>query len=380
MKCQFIFAVMLLCSYAFPDDIPTQGEIIEKNRINVLSFDEHGMLLRSGTGFLWDGSTLVCGYSTVKGASSIKIEEDGLHSYSTRLISFNDFYDFAILKAEEEDMEASTLAGSDTLAVGDRVYFFQRDKGKWQLSEAMVKGWIDSGKGYEMIRLQTFPQKTSGQKDRSTTYEPSPLFNESAKVIGWIYRESIALPLKAMAGYLEARNSTIPLSQVHGTSDVWAPQKVEENAPPGPFECCNMILVEGTKQFPFQVQFPEQWAYQIYPQASRFLLRAKHPQFGISLELRAMPQETDDLSFAVERAETLIFSAMSRSELIPFSTSRLSGFKATYEDLAGENGYSRIIFYTMAKGHFYALSITYPQKHAEELVPVVDMIFASFKI
>src|SRR4030095_1212046 len=154
-KSLFLVLVLFLSAALVQGADPTpQEEAIEKNRVSILSFDEHGTLLRSGIGFLYDGNTLICGYSNVKGASSIKAEEEGSHSYSTRLISYSDSYDFAVLKTEEEDMNASSLAGSDTLAVGDKVYFFQREQGKWKLMQAMVKGWIDSGEGYETIRLQ----------------------------------------------------------------------------------------------------------------------------------------------------------------------------------------------------------------------------------
>lgn len=378
MKRLFSLRIMFLCGLVFADDLALREQAVEKNRVAVLSLDEREKILRSGIGFLLDESTLICGYTTVRGASSIKLEDAGLHSYSTRLITFNEFYNFAVLKAEEEDLEASSLAGSDTLAVGDRVYFFQREKGKWQFNEALVKGWIDSGKGYEMIRLQSLSENVTGQA--SVPYEPSPLYNESAKVIGWLYRDSIALPLKAMAGFFETPGATIPLSDVRGSSDVWAAREIEGESPEGPFECCAMKLVEGTRQFPFRIQFPDQWSYQSYPQASRFLLRAEDSEFGILLELRVMSQDTDDLSMAVERAETLIFSGMSRSELVPFSTDHLTGFKAVYEDLGGEKGHSRTIFYTMSKKLFYALSLTYPQKHSEELAPAIEMIFASFQI
>jgi hypothetical protein len=370
----------LLCCFVFAENDQSRLGTIEKNRVAVASFDDGGNLLHSGVGFLLDDSTLICGYSTVKGASSIKLEADDSHSYSTRLVSYNDLYNFAILKTEEEDMEASQLAGSDTLAVGDHVYFFQRDQGKWQLSESVVKGWTDSGQGYEMIRLQNVSQSAAAKKERQPSHEPSPLYNESSKIIGWRYEESLALPLKALAGYLEEPGSSIPLANISDTANVWEEQRVQEiRLPAGPFECCKMMRVEGTRQFPFQIQVPEQWTSQTFPQGKRYLLRAKNDDFAICLELRVMPQDTNDLPSAVERAETLIFSRMPRSELVPFSTDRVSGLKAVYEDSNLEKGFSRIVFYTMSKSLFYILSISYPQKHTEEIQPAIEMIFASFQ-
>lgn len=378
MKQLITLTFCLLNACLFADDAISRKDDVEKNKVSVLAFDDQGNILRSGVGFLWDEKSLVCAYSTVKGASTIKLEDTGLHSYSTRLISFNDAYDFAILKTEEEDMEPSLLAGSDTLAVGDRVYFFHREKGKWQFTEALVRGWMDSGQGYETIRLQKSSQSTPGS---DVSYDPSPLYNESAKVIGWVYRESLALPLKAMSGYVEEPNTSIALTDVKAPSDVWAAQKVKESVPSDvPFECCQMVFAEGTKQYPFRIQFPEQWKYQTYPQAARFLLRAKDFTYGVSLELRIFPQQTEDLVSAIDRIETLIFSGMPRSELVPYSSDHLTGFKAIYDEPNQMNGYSRVVFYVMSKNRFCILSITYPQKHSEEMTSVIEMVLASFEI
>src|SRR3990172_13153522 len=342
----------------------TVPEAIEKGKVYVEAFDRTGKFLRAGLGFVWDQGTVICSYSNVKGASTIKLAAGETRNYSNRLISYSRPFDLAVLKAEEEIGEAIPLGSSDMLSAGDSIYYFLRKKGKWQLLGGVVKGWIDSGKGYELIRLQL-------AEEVAESADPSPLYNGAGKVVGWLNRGSIALPLEAVGNIVGEKSVTVSLAEMSDGSGVWAPRKVKEREiPDKQWEMPEMSRQEGTRLFPFRVDMPRYWKIERVTIGERFLLRAVDDEFGVCVELRILPAASDGLILAIEQAEARIFPGLNRSHLIPYSADPITGFRAEYEDL--ENGYSTSIFYTISRQKFYALSISYPQKYKELVLPLIE--------
>jgi hypothetical protein len=355
-----LLMALFLCGFNLPEEI-------EKNKVVVEAFDEKGQFLRSGLGFVWDEATIVCSYRNVQGASLIKVLLNGLKSYTNRLISFNDLFDLAVLKAEEEMPEASPLGSSDMVASGDTIYFLVREKTKWQVREAMVEGWTDTGKGYEMIRLQTTPAS-----------EPSPLYNSSGKIVGWFPTGSLGIPLEAIGSFVSKKTSTVSLAEVKDPSRIWALKLIPEHPEAAAkWESPEMKSVSGNVQFPFQVDVPKHWQQQRVALSDKFLLRVFEENFGFCVELRILPPRSDDLPSAIERAETLLFSNLGRSNLVPFSARHLTGFRAAYEAMDPEAKYSLGVFYTMSRKYLYVLSLIYPPKYQEEAEILFDQIVSS---
>jgi len=348
MKVAALFAFLaslFLVSIGSGQEIST-----EQNRAIVEAFDANGHLLRSGLGFVFDEDTIICSYRNVQGASLIELRINGEKMSSNRLVSYNDLFDLAVLKAENEIPLEPEPASSGVLGAGDPVYFYSRKGEIWERTSASVKGFLDSGKGYEMIQL-TIPGPPAG-------LEASPLYNGAGKTVGWLSRDSKAVSIYTIAQILAGKTGSVPLPEVGSEEKKCGSRTWHAKAETGTtLYFSDWVLVRGTSAFPFQIELPKKWIFERKTESGRFLLKAIDEHFGICIALSVSPQHTDDLMNAIEKTETLLFSGFSRSTLAPYSADHFTGFLAHYEDLDPDSNYAMNNFYAMSGANLYILSL-----------------------
>lgn len=377
----FVVAALMVLAASlllFASDREAAGSYLEKNRILVEAFDKDGKFLRNGVGFVYDESTVICSYGTVQGASVIKAQIDDLRSYTNRMVSSNRRFDLAVLRTNEEIPEASILGSSDGLAAGDAVYVFVRQKsGGWRLSRGRLKGWVDSGKGYEVAQLILDPLAADAR------FEPSPLLTATGNIVGWFSPvDSSAISLRSISEFLQEKTASVSFTDLERTR-FWVLPRIKATAGAGePVKLDGTQTYAGTKRYPFKLDLPDQWNVQTMMRGQHLLLLADDARFGISLGLRVIPRPSDDLRIAVDQTETLIFPSSTRIDMVPYSSQRnFSGFKATYEDTDVQPEiYASTIFYSIVGDNFYVLSVTYPQTRRQELQAWVDQIFSSLRL
>ena len=174
-----------------------------------------GRMLQNSLGFVLDETTVVTSYNAVKGATLLNLHSgDYMGTYAD--LSCSNFMDLALVKTEEMPMDPA-LAGSDTLAAGDPVYYLNREKNDWRIVSARVKSWRDSGQGYELIQLDPAPASVS-----------SPLFNSTGKVVGWL-SEYVTAPLKAIYQFFADKDIGFVAGRIAHARAVLEPGSFEAN-------------------------------------------------------------------------------------------------------------------------------------------------------
>ncbi len=346
---------------------------LQENRITVEAFDSNGRFLRGGLGFAYDEDTIVCSYRSVRGASLIEARIDGEKSSSNRLISYNDLFDLAILKTEHEIPLDSETGSSSTLATGDSVYFYSRQGEIWRRTGATVKTFLDSGRGYEMIRL-TIP-------DAQADLESSPLYNDAGKIVGWMSRDSKAVSIRTIAQILHGKTVSVPLGEIGSPEKKCGSGKWHGSIQAGEALSFNgWVPVRGTPAFPFEIELPKGWNFERKSEAGRFSLEGFDEHFGICLGLRISPQQTNDLMLAIEKAETFFFAGFSRSLLAPYSADHFSGFLAHYDDPDPESDYAMEVFFAMSGANLYILSIKHPEVIQDRITPFMEQLVSSLRL
>ena len=362
----FIFLLCVLC--ALCGELNAQEtEILETNKLTITSLQASGEVMKTGFGFLYDETTIVCSYSDVKGASRIQVQWDGTSTYTNRLLSFSESMDLAVFAAEEEIPAITPIISSSTLAIGDKVSYWTEKNGRWELTPAAVHEILDTGKGYDLILIES-----SIYSSRST-----PLYHSTGKIVGWVQGKR-AIPMETIASFAEKKNESIAITDLNQIDPQWKFEKPASSGATGLSKFSEMKTVSGPKAFPFQLELPKHWVSKVSDRPGRFHFRSG--ESGVVIEVRAMSIGNEDVLTAIEKSETLIFADLLRSELIPYSVDYLTGFRAYYEDSDPLNPYALHAFYTGSAQNFYILSVSYPKKIEEETGTFVDQIFSSFRI
>lgn len=344
-------------------------EQIEQTRIVVESRDAQGRILESALGFVLDQTTVVTSYNAVKSASSLNLRSGDQSIVATRVVSCRNFMDLALVKTSEELPLEPSLAGSDTLAAGDPVYYLSRNKDAWQVIAARVKSWRDSGQGYEILQIEPAPLNVV-----------SPLFNSSGKVVGWL-SNAIAAPLKAIYQLFADKDIGLPLDELHKEGQFWSPFHSKPTAKEKDrLEVAGMKPVEGPARFPFVIELPESWAFETSIQPGRYLLLSINGRFGISIALRVVPEETEDLMAGLEKVESLMFAGIPRAEMTPYSADHFTGIKAIYDERENDREYSTTMFCAAKGGNLYVLTLTYPLRYREQIQPLSEELMASLRV
>ncbi len=357
--------VLLMAGSAFALD----AGLWEKNKVTVSSHLPDGQILRKGMGFLFDETTVVCSYTDVKGAAQLRVQWDGHERTTNRVISYSEEMDLIVIGTEEELPLAITLGSSSMLAIGDPVLFWQTKDGAVELLETTVEDVIDTGKGYDVLRIQIDPEPRS----------PSPLYNSSGKVVGWLQGKR-AIPIETIAMMLQNKEIPVLISDLNNAEGSWKLKKLRGESQETSFRVSELQTLRGSSIFPFRIDLPEHWKHQQYKFSGRLLLRSEGRLSGILVEVRAEDPVSDDLIAAIERTETLIFTDLARSEMIPYSADHLTGFRARYEDSDPEQPHSLVAFYTMSAGKFYVVSVWFPASLADQARALIDQILSSFRL
>lgn len=361
-------AVMVMMMRGVGGAAGIPAEQIQAARVLVESRDAQGHVLQNSLGFVLDETTVVTSYNAVKGASLLNLHSGEYLGTSSRILSCSNFMDLALVKTEEMPMDP-VLAGSDTLAAGDPVYYLNREKNDWRIVPAKVKSWRDSGQGYELIQLDPAPAGIS-----------SPLFNSAGKVVGWI-SEGVTAPLKAIYQFFADKDSALPLAEMKTEGKFWNLFRAKETAETKDhLELSGTRSIQGPPRFPFELSLPGSWAFETSVESGRYLLLSMNGRFGITISLRIVSQPADDLMEGLQRVEALMFPGVPRAEMTPYSTDHYTGMKVLYEDQDEENGYSTNLFCAVSRGNLYVLTLTYPSKYHEEIQPLSEELLASFKI
>jgi hypothetical protein len=322
--------------------------------------------LKTGFGFLYDENRIVCSYSDVKGAAKVQIQWDGSKGNAKSLLTFSESMDLAVLVADEEIPAITPIMSSKTLAIGDKVSYWSEKDGGWQMTSAAVHEILDTGKGYDLILIES-----STYSSRST-----PLYHSTGKIVGWVQGKR-AIPMEAIATLAEKDTKSIPMSEVNRIDPQWKFEKPGLSNAGGHFKFPDLKMLSGSKAFPFKLELPEHWVTKIDDRFGKLHLRSS--KSIVVIELRAMVMGSEDILAAVEHSETIIFPGFLRSELFPFSVDYVTGFRANYEDSDPINPYALQVFYTGSAQNFYILSVAYPRRIEEEIRSFVDQIFSSFR-
>lgn len=369
------FALITFWSFhLFAGQVPGPApQNIQTGKILVQALDTKGRVLGSCIGFIWDQGTVVTSYDTVKDASIVQVQAGDSKTYSSKVVAFNDRWNLAMLQGQEEMPEGSPLGSSDTLALGDPVYYFNRLNSNWNLEKASVAKYDDMESGFQTIRIQ------SPSEDRAEAGTiSSPLYNTSGKIVGWLVNRTTAIPLKSIYMFLGSKDVAVPLKDIGLQKKFWMIHKIPPADRSGqPIRFTKMKPILGTSSFPFEIHLPSEWQHRTATERTRYLLLCLNGELGTSIALRIVKQGTEDLMSAVQQTETMILPNASRSDLVPYSSDWLSGLKARYESA---DGFTSSILYTSSAGNFYVLTITYPQQFEEELRPLVEQIQESFRM
>jgi hypothetical protein len=363
LKNFLIFLLCILCAEINAQDT----DILLTNKITITSLNPSGEVLKTGFGFLYDETTIVCGYSDVKGAAKVQVQWNGTSAYTNRLLSFNESMDLAVLAAEEEIPVITPIIGSNTLAIGDKVSYWTQKNGHWQMTPAAVHEILDTGKGYDLILIES-----STYSSRST-----PLYHSSGKIVGWVQGKR-AIPMETIASFVEKRNESILITDLNQIDPRWKFEKPASKNRAGLLKFSEMKTVSGPKAFSFKLELPKDWVSKVSDRSGRFHFQSG--ESGVMIEVRAMPIGDENVLGAIEKSETMIFADLLRSELTPYSVDYLTGFRAYYEDSDPLNPYAMQAFYTASAQTFYILSVSYPKKIEEKIRAFIDQIFSSFRM
>ena len=346
-----------------------EDEIIHADRVTVAALDQAGRTIRSGPGFLYNETTLVCSYSDVHAASAIRVQWSEGSTEANKIISYNESMDLAVLSALQEIPVETPIGSSTTLALGDKVFYWIQQGDRWQLTPGAIHQILDTGKGYNLILIES-----ANYTNRST-----PLYNSDKKIVGWLQGKR-AIPMETIAEYAEKQPGGFTIKDLNRSGLRWKFSKPASAADGRAMKLSvsSLKTVSGPSSYSFQVSLPEGWEATVSDHAGKFLVRYEHA--GICVEVRAMPLGSEDLLSSLEEIENTVFADFLRSELMPYSADYLTGFRASYEDSDGINPYSLQVFYTSSSQNLYLLSISYPQEKEEEMRPLVEQIFASFRM
>lgn len=358
----------ILYCFLIPLSLAAQEEeTVYTNRVTISAIDQRGKTIRSGIGFLYDENTVVGSYSDVKGSAGVRVEWDGVSVAANRMIAFSESMDLAVLAADEEIPVVTPIGSSTTLALGDKISYWIEREGKPELTRGAVHQIMDTGKGYDLILVES-----ANYASRST-----PMYNTDGKIVGWLQGKR-AIPMETIAGFAERETSGIAIPEINQAQPPWKFSKPAGVPEATELSFSEMKSVTGPAAFPFQLDLPGDWEVKVLSASGKFHVR--YERSGVCVEVRAIALgEHQDVYNALSEIENVVFTDFLRADLIPYSAEYLTGFRASYEDNDAMNPYSLQVFFTSSAQKLYLLSVCYPRKIEEELKPFVEQIFASFR-
>jgi regulator of sirC expression with transglutaminase-like and TPR domain len=153
---------------------------VKKSRssvVNIKSYDQHGQLVQSGTGFMLSSDGKIATHlSSIKESSQLMIEfEDGREDEVISIHASDDVVDLAILKIEGKGYHPLITGGVEFIEEGDVAILLGYSFG---IEDNIFKGQFldrDELQGLEVFRIDLMA-------DRS--YTGGPVFNQDGEVVG----------------------------------------------------------------------------------------------------------------------------------------------------------------------------------------------------
>lgn len=212
----FFAATFVLTSTIYSQRFPSGFDIFEKakNAVAIIHvYDENRNLLRIGAGFTYtpDGQ-IVTTYNLVSNGTYVKIKVNDQEFIPLAIYKIDRRRDIIVYKVDGNNLPFLSVANSDNVKVGDRIFTIGNPKGfERSFSEGLISAKRDFGAG--KVYFQFTGPTTEGM-------EGSPLLNENGEVIGIIssrpYMErdlNFAIQINSIKEILEStevKNYSVP--------------------------------------------------------------------------------------------------------------------------------------------------------------------------
>lgn len=178
--------LMLIATNLFSQKMPSGYDIFEKakNAVAIINvYDEKRNLIRIGAGFTYtpDGQ-IVTTYNLVSGGTYVKIKVNDKEYVPMAIYKIDRRRDVVVYKIDDNGLPFLSVANSDYVKVGDRVFTIGNPLGfERSFTEEIISAKRDFGAG--KVYFQFTGPTTEGM-------EGSPLLNENGDVIGIISSRS----------------------------------------------------------------------------------------------------------------------------------------------------------------------------------------------
>jgi len=178
--------LMLIATNLFSQKMPSGYDIFEKakNAVAIINvYDEKRNLIRIGAGFTYtpDGQ-IVTTYNLVSGGTYVKIKVNDKEYVPMAIYKIDRRRDVVVYKIDDNGLPFLSVANSDYVKVGDRVFTIGNPLGfERSFTEGIISAKRDFGAG--KVYFQFTGPTTEGM-------EGSPLLNENGDVIGIISSRS----------------------------------------------------------------------------------------------------------------------------------------------------------------------------------------------
>jgi len=178
--------LMLIATNLFSQKMPSGYDIFEKakNAVAIINvYDEKRNLIRIGAGFTYtpDGQ-IVTTYNLVSGGTYVKIKVNDKEYVPMAIYKIDRRRDVVVYKIDDNGLPFLSVANSDYVKVGDRVFTIGNPLGfERSFTEGIISAKRDFGAG--KVYFQFTGPTTEGM-------EGSPLLNDNGDVIGIISSRS----------------------------------------------------------------------------------------------------------------------------------------------------------------------------------------------
>jgi hypothetical protein len=344
----------------------SETENLNFDPVTVTGVGSGGNDLRTGLGFLYDETTLVCSFSDVKGATRVRIAIGDVTSYSTRVQAFSEAMDLAVLSLPQEMAITSPIVSSGTVPVNNAVWYLVDRGTGWERAKGTVHQILDTGKGHHLILIE------SGTYSRRS----SPLYDSDGRIIGWLQGKR-AIAMETIAAFAEKSSAGMEITEIHSNQNPWKFVKPATSERKDQLIFSSLRGVSGPAAFPFRLQLPDGSPPVISIKQSQF--HARYEYGPITVEVRAAPLNDANIIAAIAREENLGFTDFLRVEMTPFSADYVTGFLAFYEDTDPFRPYKLQVFYTSFRDSLYFVSVAYPEEGQHGAGDFARQVFASFR-
>ncbi|HLW81084.1 MAG TPA: serine protease [Candidatus Acidoferrales bacterium] len=161
------------------EPVPTAADIYQHvlaASVFIDSLGADGSVFRQGSGFFIGKGIVATAFQVIDGATSLRIDfPNGQNAITDRVLAWNRWQDWAILKVDDLSMQVLERAPADSWKVGDHAYLLDANQGGRTIQNVAITGIQQSPDAGERVNTSWWGGKrTMG----------SPLLDESGRVIG----------------------------------------------------------------------------------------------------------------------------------------------------------------------------------------------------